>query len=91
MSSVEKMKKYNKAYKKCISNCELLHLSNCKKTCNLLNFKLKMKSPSPSRKKRSNKRLNSYQKFVKKEYHKYTHLNNKDRIKALAEEWRKNF
>jgi hypothetical protein len=46
-----------------------------------LNLKLKSPKKSPS------KKLNAYQKFVKKEYPKHKNLDRKDIFKAIAEKW----
>jgi hypothetical protein len=83
MSST-KLKMYEKAYKKCIKDCDMKN-GDCKTKCKSpflkLNLKLKSHKKSP------HKKLNAYQKFVKKEYSKHKNLERTEIFKAIAEKW----
>lgn len=83
--SSNKLKMYEKAYNKCIKDCDMKS-GNCKTKCKSpflkLNLKLK-KSP----KKSPSKKLNPYQKFVKKEYPKHKNLERREIFKVIAEKW----
>jgi len=78
--SSNKLKMYEKAYKKYIKDCDMKN-SDCKSPFLKLNLKLKSPKKSPS------KKLNAYQKFVKKEYPKHKNLDKKDIFKVIAEKW----
>ena len=83
--SSKKLKLYEKAYKKCISSCNM-NDKKCKNKCkSLLSFNFKLKSPKRSR----SKKLNPYQKFVKKEYPKHKNLDNTEIFKVIADKWNK--
>jgi hypothetical protein len=80
--SSPKLKMYEKAYKKCIANCDMKN-NDCKTKCRspFLKLDLKLKKKSPK------KKLNAYQKFVKKEYPKHKNLDKKEIFKVIAEKW----
>lgn len=84
--SSKKLKLYEKAYKKCIRSCNM-NDKKCKNKCKspLLSFNFKLKSPKRSR----SKKLNPYQKFVKKEYPKHKNLDNTEIFKVIADKWNK--
>lgn len=87
--SSNKLKMYEKAYKKCIKDCDMKS-SDCKTKCKspFLKLNLKLKSPKKSHDGKSpTKKLNPYQKFVKKEYPKYKNLQNSEIFKVIAEKW----
>ena len=82
--SSNKLKMYEKAYNKCIKDCDMKS-GNCKTKCKSPFLKLNLKLKSP--KKSPSQKLNAYQKFVKKEYPKHKNLDRKDIFKAIAEKW----
>jgi hypothetical protein len=86
--SSNKLKMYEKAYKKCIKECNMKS-NDCKTKCRspFLKLNLKLKSPKKSPKKSPAKKLNAYQKFVKKEYPKHKNLDRTEIFKVIAEKW----
>lgn len=89
LSAEKRLKLYEKAYKKCIRSCKMKKKKSCCKSPFLkmnLDFSKKSKSKSKSKRK-----LNAYQKFVKKEYPKLKEkgLDRQDIFKAIAKEWKK--
>lgn len=86
--SSNKLKMYEKAYKKCIDNCDMKN-NDCKSKCRspFLKLNLKLKSHKKSPKKSPKKKLNAYQKFVKKEYPNHKNLEKNEIFKVIAEKW----
>jgi len=82
--SSNKLKMYEKAYKKCIKECNMKS-NDCKTKCRSPFLKLNLKLKSP--KKSPSKKLNAYQKFVKKEYPKHKNLDRTEIFKVIAEKW----
>ena len=82
--SSNKLKMYEKAYKKCIKECNMKS-NDCKTKCRSPFLKLNLKLKSP--KKSPAKKLNAYQKFVKKEYPKHKNLDRTEIFKVIAEKW----
>ena len=93
MSFSNKLKKYKIAYEKCLQKCQKSKKKSCKNSCEkFLKFDFhlqtkKHKSKSTKRKSKSKRKISSYQAFVKKEYKTVSHLDNKDRLKAIAKKW----